>query len=103
MAADRATMSITASLLPDEIKTNVGGTTIYDLDDYGNKKPGIGVVTGNQRAVFARVEGYDRVECIFVNKDETMIYNKEFHMKSRDYPDENSPKNTGIGEVDHGW
>jgi len=87
-------------LITDE-KTYWG--KFWPLDDYGNRKPGIGVVTGNQRAVFARVEGYDRVECIFVNKDETMIYNKEFHMKSRDYPDENSPKNTGIGKVDHGW
>ena len=36
MAADRATISISASLLPDEIKTSVGGTTVYDIDDYGN-------------------------------------------------------------------
>ena len=88
-------------LLVTDEKTYWG--KFWPLDDYGNKKPGIGVVTGNQRAVFARVEGYDRVECIFVNKDETMIYNKEFHMKSRDYPDEKSPKNTGPGKVDHGW
>ena len=37
MAADRATVSISASLLPDEIKTSIGGTTIYDLNDYGYK------------------------------------------------------------------
>ena len=36
MAADRATVSISASLLPDEIKTSVGGTLIYDLDDFGD-------------------------------------------------------------------
>tara|TARA_R100000008_G_scaffold62215_1_gene39492 strand:+ start:292 stop:783 length:492 start_codon:yes stop_codon:yes gene_type:complete len=36
MAADRATVNISASLLPDEIKTSVGGTTIYDLNDLGN-------------------------------------------------------------------
>ena len=36
MAADRATVSISASLLPDEIKTSVGGTTVYDIDDIGN-------------------------------------------------------------------
>ena len=33
MAADRATVSISASLLPDEIKASVGGTTVYDIDD----------------------------------------------------------------------
>ena len=33
MAADRATVSISASLLPDEIKTSVGGTTVYDIND----------------------------------------------------------------------
>ena len=36
MAADRATVSVSASLLPDEIKTSVGGTTIYDIDDLGD-------------------------------------------------------------------
>ena len=36
MAADRATVSISASLLPDEIKTSVGGTTAYDLNDLGD-------------------------------------------------------------------
>jgi len=36
MAADRATVNISASLLPDEIKTSVGGTTTYDLNDVGN-------------------------------------------------------------------
>ena len=33
MAADRATVNVSASLLPDEIKTSVGGTTVYDLND----------------------------------------------------------------------
>ena len=36
MAADRATISVSASLLPDEIKTSVGGTIIYDIDDLGD-------------------------------------------------------------------
>jgi hypothetical protein len=36
MAADRATLSISASLLPDEIKTSISGTTVYDLNDYGD-------------------------------------------------------------------
>ena len=36
MAADRATVSISASLLPDEIKTSVGGTLVYDLNDFGD-------------------------------------------------------------------
>ena len=36
MAADRATINISASLLPDNIKVNIGGTTIYDLNDVGN-------------------------------------------------------------------
>ena len=36
MAADKATVSVSASLLPDEIKTSVSGTTVYDIDDLGN-------------------------------------------------------------------
>ena len=36
MAADRATVSISASLLPDEIKASVGGTTVYDMNDFGD-------------------------------------------------------------------
>jgi hypothetical protein len=36
MAADKATVSISASLLPDEIKTSVGGTTVYNIDDFGD-------------------------------------------------------------------
>ena len=36
MAADRATVSVSASLLPDEIKTTVGGTSVYDIDDIGD-------------------------------------------------------------------
>ena len=36
MAADRAIVSVSASLLPDEIKTSVGGTTVYDIDDLGD-------------------------------------------------------------------
>ena len=36
MAADKATVSVSASLLPDEIKTTIGGTTVYNLDDLGD-------------------------------------------------------------------
>ena len=36
MAADKATISISASLLPDNIKVSVGGTTVYDLNDTGD-------------------------------------------------------------------
>ena len=36
MAADKATVNVSASLLPDEIKTSVGGTTVYDLNDLGD-------------------------------------------------------------------
>tara|TARA_R100000808_G_C2141395_1_gene149197 strand:+ start:176 stop:664 length:489 start_codon:yes stop_codon:yes gene_type:complete len=36
MAADKAIVSITASLLPDEIKTSIGGTTVYNLNDFGD-------------------------------------------------------------------
>ena len=36
MAADRATVSISASVLPDNIKVSVGGTTVYDLNDVGD-------------------------------------------------------------------
>ena len=36
MAADRATVNVSASLLPDDIKTSVGGNTVYDLNDLGN-------------------------------------------------------------------
>ena len=36
MAADRATVNVSASLLPDSMKTSIGGTTVYDLNDTGN-------------------------------------------------------------------
>ena len=36
MAADKATVSISASVLPDNIKVSVGGTTVYDLNDLGD-------------------------------------------------------------------
>ena len=36
MAADKATVNVSASLLPDEIKTSVGGTTVYDLNEVGD-------------------------------------------------------------------
>ena len=33
MAAHRATVSISASVLPDDMKVSVGGTIVYDLND----------------------------------------------------------------------
>ena len=36
MAANRATVNVSASLLPDSMKTSIGGTTVYDLNDTGN-------------------------------------------------------------------
>ena len=36
MAADKATVSVSASLLPDEIKTSIGGTTVYEMNDIGD-------------------------------------------------------------------
>ena len=33
MAANNATVSILASVLPDDMKTSVGGTIVYDLND----------------------------------------------------------------------
>ena len=36
MAAHRATVSISASVLPDDVKASIGGTIIYDLNDIGN-------------------------------------------------------------------
>jgi hypothetical protein len=36
MAANRATVSVSASLLPDNIKATIGGTTVYDLNDVGD-------------------------------------------------------------------
>ena len=36
MAADRATISVSASLLPDNLKTSIGGTTTYDINDNGS-------------------------------------------------------------------
>ena len=43
MAADRATVSVTASLLPDYIKTTIGGNVVYDLNDEGNSNKWISV------------------------------------------------------------
>ena len=36
MAANRATVNVSASLLPDSMKTNVGGVVEYDIDDNGS-------------------------------------------------------------------
>ena len=36
MAAHKATVNVSASVLPDNIKVSVGGTTIYDLNDVGD-------------------------------------------------------------------
>ena len=33
MAANKATVNITASVLPDDMKASVGGTIVYDLND----------------------------------------------------------------------
>ena len=33
MAANKATVSISASVMPDDVKAAVGGTTVYDLND----------------------------------------------------------------------
>ena len=43
MAVDRATINVSASLLPDYIKTNIGGTTVYDLNDVGDTNRWINV------------------------------------------------------------
>jgi len=37
MAADRAMVNISASVLPDELKTSVGGTTVVDLDEMSSQ------------------------------------------------------------------
>jgi len=59
MAADRATVSISASLLPDEIKASVGGTTAYDLNDLGDSNKWIYSLTivgnSNEDALLASV------------------------------------------------
>tara|TARA_R100001082_G_scaffold88624_1_gene55083 strand:- start:707 stop:1198 length:492 start_codon:yes stop_codon:yes gene_type:complete len=36
MAAHKATVNVSASVLPDNIKVSVGGTTVYDLNDVGD-------------------------------------------------------------------
>ena len=36
MAANKAIVNITASVLPDDIKSTVSGTIVYDLNDIGN-------------------------------------------------------------------
>ena len=36
MAAHKATVSVSTSLLPDNIKANVGGTTVYNINDNGS-------------------------------------------------------------------
>jgi hypothetical protein len=36
MAAHKATVSVSASVLPDDMKASVGGTTVYDLNDIGD-------------------------------------------------------------------
>ena len=45
MAADRATVNISASLLPDEIKTSIGGTCVYDLNDFGDNNKWVYTLT----------------------------------------------------------
>ena len=36
MAANKATVSVSASVLPDDMKSSVSGTIVYDLNDIGN-------------------------------------------------------------------
>jgi len=36
MAVDKAVVNVNASLLPDNVKISIGGTTIYNRDDTGN-------------------------------------------------------------------
>ena len=36
MAAHKATVSVSASVLPDDMKASVGGTIVYDLNDIGD-------------------------------------------------------------------
>ena len=36
MAAHRATVNVSATVLPDEIKTTISGVAIYDLNDIGD-------------------------------------------------------------------
>ena len=33
MAANQATVNVSASVLPDDMKFSVGGTIVYDLND----------------------------------------------------------------------
>ena len=33
MAANKATVNVSASVLPDDMKISVGGTIVYDLND----------------------------------------------------------------------
>ena len=37
MAADRAMVNISASVLPDELKTSLGGTTVVDLNEMSSQ------------------------------------------------------------------
>lgn len=59
MAADKAVVSVTASLLPDEIKIAVGGNTTYDLNDVGNNNKWIyslnTVAAASQDAILASI------------------------------------------------
>ncbi len=45
MAADKATVSVSASLLPDEIKTSMGGITEYNINDFGDNNNWIYTLT----------------------------------------------------------
>ena len=86
MAADKATVNVSASLLPDEIKTSVGGTTVYDLNDLGDNNkwtysltivgassedallasvPFLGQVTAEEGAT-ATVNGTDDIVFLFI-------------------------------------
>ena len=90
MAADKATVSVSASLLPDEIKTSVGGTTVYELDDLGDNNKWIYSLTlittvedlikdgvtflgqgAAEEGAIASVKGTDDVHFLFVKHSGT--------------------------------
>ena len=90
MAADRATVSVSASLLPDEIKTSVGGTTVYDINDLADNNKWLYTLTiittvedliktgtvylgqgTSEEGTTATVQGTDDVVFIFVKHSGT--------------------------------
>jgi|TARA_E500000305_G_C4029639_1_gene244217 hypothetical protein len=59
VAIDKAVVNISASLLPDEIKTSVGANIVYDLNDVGNNNKWIYSLTiinnANEDAILASI------------------------------------------------